>query len=500
MNVGRKLIKGSLLRNLEFFIMVAVTFVMTPFIVKTLGDRMYGFWSLVATFIGYYGLLDFGLTSAISRFISRAIGRDDLDDIRKVASTSLVLMIGIGFLALFITLVVVLLSPYFIEDPEEIALFRMIIVLMGVSVAAGFPVRVFGGILSSHLRYDYITLVSIFRVIITNALIFYYLEQGSGLLALTFINIVGNLLQYSALAIYCRLTYPSILISRKYFDRSKIKTLFDYSSKTFVAQLADLLRFRVDSLVIAGFLNLSLVTYYSIGARLMDYFVQFIVSTVGVLGPLYSQREGCGDMASVRDIFEKATKVCIVLAVFVGTSIMFYGKPFIERWMGPGFESSYTVTLILAVGYSIALMQSTSVNLLYGISKHNYFAVANMAEGLSNLFLSIILVKYYGIYGVALGTTITMVFFKLLLQPIYTCRSIEYPLIKYYINLLVGTMAKTLLPLGCFYLMVQDKLFPTYFDIFLYALIQGLLFAPIVYFFVFNKNDRFILRAVIFGK
>ena len=68
---ARKLVSGSVLRVLNLGAQLAVSLVMLPFIVDCLGDRMYGFWSLAWSIIGYFGFLDFGIGAAVSRYIAR---------------------------------------------------------------------------------------------------------------------------------------------------------------------------------------------------------------------------------------------------------------------------------------------------------------------------------------------------------------------------------------------------------------------------------------------
>ena len=68
-------LRGSVLRAAMLFANVAVALYMMPFLVHALGDRWYGMWTLVATFMGYYGYLDFGLSVSVQRFIAGAIGR-----------------------------------------------------------------------------------------------------------------------------------------------------------------------------------------------------------------------------------------------------------------------------------------------------------------------------------------------------------------------------------------------------------------------------------------
>lgn len=71
-SVGRKLVSGSVLRVVNLLAAAIAAVFLMPFIVHHVGDRYYGFWALATGFIGYYGLLAFGLTSAVSQHMSMA--------------------------------------------------------------------------------------------------------------------------------------------------------------------------------------------------------------------------------------------------------------------------------------------------------------------------------------------------------------------------------------------------------------------------------------------
>ena len=503
MDISRKLIKGSIVRIANFILQAVVAFFMMPFIVHSLGDRMYGFWVLIATFIGYYGLLDLGLSSATQRHISRAIGKNDVKEMNEVVNTTLFLFLRIGLIALFISIIASIFCIYFIKNPEEISLFRKIIVLLGFGIAVGFPMRVFVGILDSNLRYDLSSYASIAKTIIGNAFIYYYLKNGYGILALALITFFINLLEYSLVILFSKLSIPQFKISYSLYRKEILKPLFKYSGNTFIAQLGDILRFRVSSFVIATFLNVSLVTYYSVGSRLIEYFTQFITSSLGIMLPVFSQYESIGDFDNIRKKFLDVTKISVIISVFIGTSIFYYGEYFIQRWMGPGFESSYYVAVILCLPYIIALMQNPSIGLLYGISKNNYLAIANTSEGVINLVLSLILVRYYGIYGIALGNAIAMLIFKLLIQPFYVCRIIKLSVKKYYFNTLFITTIKTVAPLLIYFYIIKDFIKADYTIILISVSIQILLSIPIIYLFVLNEKERRFIKGsfgFVYGK
>jgi len=492
-NIARKLISGGFLRTVNLAAQIAVSFYMMPFLVHSFGDRLYGFWTLVATFIGYYGLLDLGFSSAVSRYVSRAMGRDDTGDVNRVLSTAIVIFAIIGTAVLCLTIAAVFVAPLFLSDAVEKLLFRKLLFILGLSLAVGFPMRVFGGILTAKLRYDLTAYVEISKLLVRSGLVIWFVKQGSGLLALATITLLVDLCGYLASYILAKKELPDLAIDLSLFTRTKVRTLFGYSVFTFIAQIADILRFRVDGFVIAGFLNVGLVTHYTIASRLLAYFVMLITNTVGTMAPVFSQYEGRGDFESIRKHFLSATRISVILSVFVGSSILIYGKPFIARWMGIGYEDSSLVLSILTLPTIIALMQNPGIGLLYGISKHRFYAFANTGEGILNLVLSLILVRYFGIFGVAFGTAMAMLIFKVFIQPAYTCRAIGLPLFSYY-KLTILTLMKTAAPLGLYFLMVRSSLLPDYSKIFVYAALQCALFLPVAMLFVVDKNEKRILR------
>lgn len=497
MNISASLAKGSFVRTLNFGLGLAVALVMTPIIVHSLGDRTYGLWVIIASFLGYYGLLDLGLSSAVNRHLSRAVGQNDPAEIRGVISTAFFLLSVVGAIALCLSIVFAMVAGYFVKDPAELGLFRGLILLLGFGVAIGFPGRVFDGLLESYLRYDLSSYADSVRLLLSNALIYYFLARGRGIMAMAVINVCSSLLQYGMLFIFARKTFPNLNLSRRYYRADLSRPFFSYSWKTLVAMLADILRFRIDSIVIAAYLNLGLVTYYSVGSRLVNYFGNLIVTVIGIMMPVFSQYESRGDWDSIRKAFLSSTKVATIMSVFVGASMLYYGKPFILRWMGKDFSSSYYVMVILCVPSIIALSQNPGIGLLYGISKHHYYAIANTCEGLLNLILSLILVRYYGIYGVALGTAIEMLIFKVLIQPVFTCRAINLPIYKYYVHTLLFTSLKTLMPLLGYFYLVRNFITADYWSIAVAGIFQTLLFIPIGYFMLLDTSEKqFVKKAI----
>ncbi|MCF6290810.1 MAG: oligosaccharide flippase family protein [Desulfobacterales bacterium] len=496
---GGRLIKGSTLQVTGFVIKLGISFIMMPLIIHSLGDRHYGAWVLVGTFIGYYGLLDLGLSSAVTRYVSRALSRNDHQEINLVASSAFFLFSGFSLVALALSLVAAALWPIFAGSTPDTLLFQQLLVILGISAAAGLPIRTFRGVLNALVRYDLTAIANVVRLFLTNIVLYVLLKMGYGLLTMAVLSLLGGLIEYGLLVIFCFRACPGLAITRAGLRRDRIRQLFAYGGKTFISEIADILRFRVDSMIIAGSLGLSLVTYYQVGARLVQLFSEFILSGMNITAPIFSHYEGKNDFDSIRSKFLDISRLNIIISLFVGISIPFYGKVFIDRWMGPGFEQSFTVALILCGPAILEIMQHTTVTLLYGISKHHYYTLQNIGEGIANLVLSLILVRYYGIIGVAMGTAIEMLFFKLLVQPVLACRTIALPLSEYYIKTMLFTSLKTLVPLLAYLFFIHGYLRPDYLNMALFGILQVVLFTPVAYFFILNAGDRRMLQKALAG-
>ena len=500
MSTASRLLKGSFFRNADLAVLLGVTFLFTPFIVRSLGDRMYGYWTLIGTLIGYYGLLDFGLTIAASRYISQALGKGDAQELNEVANTAFFLFSLIGLATLAAALASAFACPLFIKDPAEAALLRRAILVLGAATAIGFPFKVYAGIMTSHIEYDSIAYINIARTLLSNAAIYGCLSRGYGLLAVAVISFIVSVLQNAATYAVCKAHYPHIKLSFFRYDAAKVRVMFDYSWKSFVCQIGDMLRFQTDTLLIAAFLNVSLVTPFFVGARLVSGFSQLVLSSVGVMLPVFSRYEGRGDYDAIRSALLTVTTLSTLLSAFVGFSIMFYAKAFIVRWMGPGYEVSQGIAVILCAGSILGLAQYPGVQLLYGLSKHDQLAVLNTCQAALNVALSVIFMRRYGIYGVALGTMAETLLFTLFIQPVYICRAVDLPVRAYLVDKVLATALKTAVPLGVYFYAIKDMVVPNFTRLGACVALQTLLFIPIAYFLIISEEERrFIKSAVVSG-
>ncbi len=488
-STGHRLLSGVALRSVNFVANILVAFFLSPFIIHTLGDRYYGFWVLVGTFIGYYGLLDFGLSTAVGRHIAGALGSKDDREIKRVYNTALPIFFGIGCVALVITFIIVLLSPLILSDPQEIPLFRAVILILGVNMAFDFLSRVFVGTLDAQMNFHIISLVDMATLFVRSLLIVLALIAGYKILALAWITFLTSSVAKVVYFYYAKKKLPALRLEKKCFNRDIAAKLFSYSFFMMISQVANKLRFYIDSFVIASFLSLSAVTHYSIASTLINYFTELLGTVMSVFNPHFSRQEAAKTHGEIKATLYFAIRISVAISSFIGFGMVAWGRPFIERWMGEDYLDAYPCLIVLVLGVLSYLWQMPAHYYLYATSKHQIYAILNLIEGIANACLSLVLVRYYGILGVALGTFFTIVVSNIMLFPIVFTRVTSFFYIEYMKNLTLY-IAKCGVSLGVPFAITSFLISADYLHLIVVALLSALSYTLSTWVVLLSKTDR----------
>jgi O-antigen/teichoic acid export membrane protein len=257
------------------------------------------------------------------------------------------------------------------------------------------------------------------------ALIVLALRHGYGLLMIALITVVLPLLA-SILRGYLALRLCPVPFGMKYVNRETFRQIANYSGVTFMIMVAGRLKFKTDEIVIGTFMSAAAITYFNIGARIVDYAGQVVTALSQIFAPMSSQSDAWGDMQRMRKIFLVGNRVCALTIFPVCVILLILGKSVIEVWVGKKYvATSYPVLVIMILCSTLWWAQGASGRILFGMSKHGTWAIVTMVEGISNLILSIILVRPYGIIGDALGTAIPLTCSMLFFMPQHLCKKLD---------------------------------------------------------------------------
>ena len=405
---------------------IAATYILTPFVIHTLGQDGYGTWTLITAMTGYMSLLALGVPMASVRFLAQDVAESDTEKMNKTIGTCAGLYLMIGLAALLIGTALTLLFRFVFDVPVAFQLQAQVAFgLMVVYVAAGFIGLLPEGIMFAHHQFVVRNLVRIAGVVLRLGLTIAALTIHASLIALAAVQVACLAFDFGVSWLLIRRRYPGVRISVADFDWQMMRRIFSFSFYVLLLTAGARLMFETDALVIGAFLDVGSIPYYVVANSLIVYVMDFVIAIAAVVSPMATKLHTAGSLDELREMFLKWSKVALSLSLMAGLYLIVLGPSFIGLWIDASFEApAGQILQILMISSLVFLpIRGVAIPILMGIGKPRTPTIAFLIAGALNLALSIALVGPFGLTGVALGTAIPNVLFGFAML-IVTCREL----------------------------------------------------------------------------
>ena len=440
----------NVLSNWGGYIFAAgINFLLSPFIVHSLGDVSYGIWVLLGSLVGYLGLLDLGVRAAVTRYIARFHTQEDHLEATRVASSALAIFSLIGILAIAIAGILAIFIAQVFQIPAElVSVARVVLLVGGINMAVSMVSGVYGGIVAGLQRFDYINTVEVGIGAIRALAIVLALNAGLGLISLAGIQL--GMSAFRGLANYwlSRRLYPQMRAAFTECRRSHLTMIFSFSFSVLLLQSSGMLILFTDAVVIGAFLPLGMVTFFAIAANLTEYARAPISGISHTLTPSASALEAEDESGELQRVLLAAARIATLIVLPIILTFMLRGQSFIGLWMGAEYaKPSGDVLWILSLALWFAVGYQVVVATMMGISKHKGLVPAFMIEAVCNIGLSVIWLQSYGIVGVAWGTTVPRLVASMFFAPWYVNQVLGTPVSRFWFTVWIRP-AVAMVPFG----------------------------------------------------
>ncbi len=402
---------GVILSYISLFLGNIISIVYTPIMLGLLGQNEYGLYQLADSIIAYLGLLTFGLGSAYIRFYAIYKKDDNVQGIAKLNGMFLLLFTLVGVVACLCGLSFTITLPNIFGTnltASEIELSQKLMIVLAINIGLSFPFSIFTSYTTAHERYVFQRLLEIGRIISSPLVTYPLLLMGYGSMGLAFVTTGLNI----AIGIFY-IVYSIKKLHMKFifrdFNFPLLKEMLIFSSFIFINIIVDKINWNVDKFLLGIYQGSVAIAVYSIAAQLNTYYLNFSISIAAVFTPKINAlvHEAQGD-ALLNELFIKVGRIqCIVLSLIL-SGLFFFGKPFIELWIGKEYTMAYTIMLILVTPVTIPLMQTLGIEIQRAKNLHKFRAYLYLGIALANLAISIPLTKAYSGIGSAMGTAMAL--------------------------------------------------------------------------------------------
>jgi O-antigen/teichoic acid export membrane protein len=495
----RKVLTNSASNVALVFVKAALTFIMAPIIVRALGNYDYGIWEVIIGVTGYMGLLDVGIRPAITRYVARYCALDDANSLRKLYSTSLVFMVVIGFLAFSGLLAWALTAPGLLaQKGADPARYLLLLIIIGSQLLINFPGFLMESVHEGFQRYTLKNTVTMATSLIGITILFFLLQRGYGLLTLALGNAIGTSVKFGVYWILLRSPkYGHFRFSRKDVSGTCLKELLGFGSKNFVQNIAATVTRRTDPIILGAFLGPVAVTFYMVPANLVFSIRNLLWSITQVFMPFFSELDAQGSHARLSRVFTVSSRFVVGIVLPLLGGAWFLGIPFLSRWMGPEYaERGKWVLYIFLIAYGLRMLNPFHSRYLTGIGRQGVLAIIKSIMAAINIVFSILLVRWMGKEGVALGSLIPVI----LLEPVilhYTCKNVGITMWEYTRDVFGPLIMPSALFILSLWVFTSNLVIETYASITVVGLVSSLLYVVAFALLGMHRDEqRYIVTKV----
>jgi len=492
-STGRALLRGGSFRLVALGTGLLLQMAMLPFVLRHLGDHLYGLWAVIGAATGYYGLLDLGVSSAVALFVSKELGRKDPLGAANYVAAGKRVFLRSALAICVLSVIVAFVGGHFFENPEDRLLFTKTALIVGLGIGFAFPAKLHSGLLVAHLRHDIIAAFSFGSTVLRAALVYVSLSLGGEILALAIINA----------SISVAVAFGTIIVSKRVCatlpkvaepPAATMKEISRYAGYSLISQIGNFLRTKVHPITISAFLRLADVTPYAIQDRLQGIVGDICDACLTMLTPVFSRQDGKGDRDAILRTYLLAYKISCYMGSFLLGMLLIVAPTFLHVWLGRESQMIVYLLYLRAGGTLAGIIQMPSVNLLIGAKSNRAYAIINSVHAIITLLSTIFLIQRWGLPGVVIGVSATTLVMKTIVQAAMAGSIVGLSFRDMHLKYTLPNLARTVPFMLIAGLLGKAWLQLTWLSLGSYAVCVGVVFAFYIYFVGFQESERSLIK------
>ena len=404
----RNIFGGFMVRGLN----IGVGLLLVPITINYLNPTNYGIWITLTSVVAWFGFFDIGFGNGLRNRFTEAVAKGEHELAKKYVSTTYAILsiiitaflLVFYFLNLYIDWTVILNTdnnPGFAKELSYLA------VVVFTSCGMTFVLNLIAVILSADQRG---ALSATFDLAGKSlSLLFIYIltrTSESSLLALGIIySIISPIVLVLATIWFFNGRYRIYRPSINAVDFSKAKDLFSIGAKFFFIQIAGILLYQTNNMIITQLFGPAMVTPYNVSFK---YFSVLMMGWMIVIGPFWSAITEAWtkkDISWIKNIMNKLMLGWGILLV-IGFIMLIASDMVFKFWINKDFTVPIWVSILTLSWVLLNTWNGIFSQFLNGVGKIKLQMWVGFSVAIINIPLAILLGKQKGIEGILLANII----------------------------------------------------------------------------------------------
>ncbi|SHJ38505.1 lipopolysaccharide biosynthesis protein [Pseudozobellia thermophila] len=429
------------IQNAKVSVFFHVLFIFTQFFARkifldNLGDDFMGLTSTLQSFLSFLNLAELGIGTAIGFTLYKPIFDQNHKEINHIIRFFGNIYKKIGWAIIGLALILSAFFPIIFEDvnislPLIYYAFFTFLASSLLGYFFNYHMLLFQADQKEYMVAKYLQSYNISKIVLQIVLVFYF----QSFIAWVSLELLSSILFTISLRKKTTKQYPWLSLSLKNGKKSKdfksypelikkIKQISLHKLGTFVSN-------GTDNILIFSFINVETVAFFGNYQLIIVNFAtllnKFFSGTNASVGNLVAEK----NEASIKQVFWELMSFRFFIAGIVSIGIITLVDPFIVLWLGEKYILSETTVALFALNFfMLQVRQPVDVfKQAYGLYSDTW---APIAQSVINLSVSMLLVTKFGLTGILLGTSCSLILIIMLWRPFFLfTRAFHWPFYHY---------------------------------------------------------------------
>jgi O-antigen/teichoic acid export membrane protein len=483
---------ASLISYFTLGINLIITIFITPLYIGILGVSKYGLYQLLSSLISYFAIMDFGLSTTVSRFYSIVLTKSNKQEKHNFNFNMLILYFF--FILLFSGLFIIFylnFSKIFSNNlsSSDIELSKFILIILYFSVILNNLSNLFNAIINAHENFFFLKVINLIQVLLqplfSILLLFFNPFPISLGISLLFISIFILISKFLFLFIFLNERFTFYFI-----DKSLLIKVFKFSLSIFGVIIFDQIFWRTNQIILGFFYGTTVVSIYSISSLIFLNYMPLSTIIQGIFLP--STTKSIHNKVSSFDLsaqFIRIGRIQFFLLSLVFFGFIIFGYYFITNWFGILFADSYYIAIIIMVPFTIELIQNFGFVIMQATNTYFFRAKLLLPMALLNIIISFYLVKEIGLYGAAISACLILLVSNGIFMNIFYYKILKLDIKKFWREIFL-ILLPNLIFSSLFYFISSLYSIQNIYDFLLRGILFVFLYFCVQWFFTFTFSEK----------
>jgi O-antigen/teichoic acid export membrane protein len=378
------------------------------FFVRIFRPAEFSLWVLVLQLAAYVNFLNFGVQTAIGRFVAHSLGRGRNEEAEEIVGAGLQILTALAALGIVIVSITALLLPVVFKriDPSLVDTGRMMLLCIGGALALGLPFTSYLGVFVGLQRND---IPAVIALISKGALalgLVIVAKQTRSLRSVSEAYFVLSMIGYGLQYVFFKRVCPGWRIGVLSSRPAARRELLSYCASLTVWSVSMLLVTGLDTTIV-GIFDFKSVAAYGISASIVAFFIGTFRSIVSPVLQVFAKFHAQNKETALLSLLRASSSLISILLIVSACWMILPAGLLFRLWVGPGIAGlAVRIFTILIFANAIRNSAAPYANYLVAVGLQRAVYLSPLAEGISNLLASVGLAILIGGIGVAWGTVV----------------------------------------------------------------------------------------------